>query len=192
MKSQVVKYNTPVIVAFTTEEAIAGEVCPYCGKAEKKIREHIETCEEAQKNKAIQKRADKSLKWAYHDLCGKCFVINRSDGLCIIENDYTRYCVPISSLRFGAMSEIVEMIEEYDLSLDECEKLINIIRIKSSNQASIPNFPQLWPGCEVEVQMGNMVKTGRVKKRNGSNYKIEVGNKGKIVNISPKHIIRML
>lgn len=177
-----------IIAVMSIEEAIAGDNCPHCGQADRRVYEHIRTCSEAHKNIDLDKNTDRNCRWATHDLCGKVLVLRRQDGLCLVENDHSRYVVPISSLHFGMLSRLIDEIEEYDLATEEIEKLINILRIKGKGKIKIPPHPELWPGCRLEVQMGQATKIASIKVKRGACYLCETED-GVSVLISPKNIL---
>lgn len=183
MEHQALEQTAPV-AALTIEEALAGSQCPYCGETPKENpKEHLEAC---------RSKSDPTPKpqWAYHIHCGKVMVLAQQDGLCLVENAYGRYVVPSRSLQCSSFSKVMEAIEEHELSIDEIEKLINILRIQTNDQVNIPKSPKLWPGCQVEVKMGTQNKVCTIGCAKGSMYRAAVD--GKTINISPKHIIRIL
>lgn len=181
----------PVVQALNLEQALAGETCPYCGQPRKNLLDHIDTCQEAIANKELEKNTPRS-QWAMHQTCGKVFVLSYQQGLCVVEGDTGRFVVPLNSLKFGGLSRLIDSIEEAELAPDEIERLINILRIKAKGTIKIPLYPELWPGCRVEAQLGEHVRTLKVKTKRGGCYLAEIEGRGTSVNIAPKDILRIV
>lgn len=192
MKQQA-KATRPVLPAINIDDVLNGDICPYCGIQDKGILQHIRTCNHAKCDIETARTIDSSHHWAIHETCGKVMVLARRDGLCLIENGEGRYVVPLPSLKFGTLSRLLDQIESADLAQDEVEILINILRVQSREFGSkFPSHPQLWPGCRVEIQLGDQIKPALIKAIRGNGYLAQIEGGDKTVNISPKHIVRLL
>lgn len=172
--------------------ALNGDKCPYCGKSAKMLDKHLEKCSERKKNIEVNKKEGCNEKWGMHEDYGKCFILSKHNGLCLIEAESGRYVVPITSLHMGLLGNILDHIEKTDLSIDEIEKIINALRIKSKNEAKVPKYPDLWPGARIEAQFGNSVKAVTIKYKRGDQYIVTEDASETKINIPPNHILRIL
>ena len=168
------------------EQAASGNSCPYCGGKKHKECEQMKSCHE------VDLKIPKSDKWAIHKNCGKVLIMSRKHGLCLIEgDDGIRYVVPITSLQFGGLSAIIELIESTTLAQEELESLLNLIRLKAKDFKQ-PQHPELWPGCVIEIQLGQHIKQATVQGRNGPCYWVLPEGSEEGVNVSPKSILRIV
>ena len=183
-----------VTKAFNIEDALTNEKCPYCGHIHKESRQiHYDNCVERQKNLETDKTA-KNDRWAFHQIYGRVLIVGREYGLYVICADYgpERQVVPINALKFGVHTKILEAIEETELPEEEIETVINILRVKLKNFTKLPKYPKLWPGCRVEIQFGDYIRKATIKSCKTNSYTAVADGKTSVVNISPKHIIRIL
>jgi len=179
------------VKTLTIEHALVGSVCPYCGVTCKHIREHTKACRERRKNIEIDSKMP-SERWATHPILGKVMFIRRHEGLCLIEGDSGRYVVPIASLKTGQLSAALQAIEDIDLAPEEIAHLINTLRIKAKSLGKLPRYPELWPGCEVEIQMGDTVRQATIQYKRGPLYYAIVNDNDVGVNISNKEVLKLL
>ena len=182
---------TPVTKAYTIGLALEGSICPHCGKQCDELLGHIRHCTKAVEDRKIDSNTSKQL-WAVHDSLGKVMVLERGNGLCLVEGELGRCVVSISSLVFGALSEVLGVLEQQQLSDDEIAYIINTLRLQSSNRIKIPNSPELPIGSIVEVQMGKHVKRGDVVKKVGSCYAVSINGHKHTINISFKNILKVV
>jgi len=189
------KQSVTPISAFSIEDALAGEQCPYCGYIHEGDRQaHYNNCQERQDNIEIDTATDRNDRWAFHQTYGRVLVISREQGLCVICADFgpPRQVLPINMLEFGAHTRILDSIEEAELSDDQISTIINALRMKLSNFTTLPKYPKLWPGCRIELQLGNTIHRATIKKCNINNYIIVVDGRDTGMNISPKQIVRVV
>ena len=173
------------------EHALVGSLCPYCGVTCRHIREHIQACRERRKNIEIDSKTPAE-RWASHPRLGKVMFIERQEGLCLVEGDSGRYVVPIASLTTGQLSAALQAIEDIDLAPEEITHLINTLRIKAKSLDKLPRYPELWPGCTVEIQMGDTVRKATIQYKRGPLYYAIVDDNDVGVNISSKEVLKLV
>lgn len=131
-------------------------------------------------------------KWAMHKSHGKVLILNQIDGLCLIESDSGRYVSAASLLVAGQLSPILKAIEDTELADEEIDQLIRVLRIKIKDYTKLSKLPELWPGCQIEIQMGEQVHKARIESKCGSCYVVMPDGRDSTINVSPKQIIRLL
>lgn len=190
MKSKI-EQKPITLKANCIDDVFAGETCPYCGQNSKKLLEHISKCPETELNRQTADNAEAS-RWAMHEGCGKVMVLDTREGLALIESDYNRYVVPIKTLRCGHLSRIIEQVEDADLTEEESTCLINVLRIRAKDFNKSPGYPELTPGCRIEVKLGDFVKKATIKARRNGGYLAVPDGTDIGVNITTKHIVRLI
>jgi hypothetical protein len=180
------------IRAVSIELALSSGHCPYCGKAQGDLSNHLKVCPEYSRNIEHAKDMDPSDKWGMHDAIGKVFILSTENGLSLVEGDFGRYVVPVCALKTGQLSAIIETIENTDLSEEEIGQLINALRVKSKTLIAIPRYPELKPGCRIEIQLGNHIKAATIKRKCGPSYRAHPDGHSSGLNVSPKQILRIL
>ena len=177
--------------AFDIESALADNRCPYCGKTVQDLLNHIRQCDERMKNVKF----DASLgaeRWAMHEIFGKALILNKSDGLCLIESDSGRFVVPATSLSVGQLNKVLGVLDETELSDDELCRIINLLRVKVKDFTKVPQLPELWPGCQVEIQLGDRTHRATIRTKKKCGYVAVPEGREDGINISNKHILRIL
>lgn len=179
-----------VVAAYNIEFALNGDKCPYCG-LNGKVSTHIKECKERDKNIAAAAKL-KTARWAMHKSHGKVLILDHSDGLCLIESESGRYVSAASLLVAGQLSPILKAIESTELSDEEIDELVRALRIKIKDYTKLSKLPELWPGCQIEIQMGEKVHKATVNSKMGSVYVVTPDGRDSSLNVSPKQIIRLL
>ncbi len=168
MESQAKTRTEAITKVNYLQDAYDGDTCPYCGTKAQDLSKHISKCKVAKQN---QKAEYTQSQWALHEVAGKVMVLSITDGLALVENDAGRYAIPVLELQFtDELGPILQTIENSSLSDSAIEKLINILRVKNKSFMKLPAYPELWPGCRVELRMGNKVQKATIDKRRGKGY----------------------
>jgi len=178
-----------IVTATSIQEAIDSEICPHCGSD----NDHGQECEDATQNKLLQDEIEPRVRWALHPECGRVLVIEYNNGLCVIETDEGRRVSPIRCLEFGCLNKAINVIDDLQLSNDQIEKLINVLRIRCKT-LKLPKYPELWPGCQIEVQMGRFVNVATITEKRGNTYVcVADAPTGHVtLNVSHKQIIGLI
>lgn len=162
-------------------------MCPFCQAKVKNLSSHFKHCDKHSKSIAVEAQRG----WALHNICGKVLVLNIMDGLCLFESESGRYVSPATNFKFGVVGETISFLEEAQLSDDEIDTIINMLRLKRKEFGSLPEYPELWRGCEVEIQAGDNIHRATIVKFLSPGYMVTLET-GLEISVQPRHIIRIL
>jgi len=185
MKSNVLQDG--IIKANSIEEVLTGATCPFCHATKTEMPGHLMGCEEY----ANFGGPDAECGWAVHYAYGKVLVLNIADGLCLFESPEGRFVSTTASFQFGTISETISHLENADLSDEEIDTVINMLRLKRKEFGSLSEYPKLWKGCKVDIVAGDNVHQATVSKFLNPGYMV-VLESGLEISVQPKHIIRIV
>ncbi len=176
-----------IIKANSIEEILIGSICPFCRAKAKNLSKHFEECDKHAGSVTI--KADRG--WSVHNVCGKSLIIDVIDGLCLFVSDSGQYVSPAINFQFGALGKAISYLEDANLSDDEIDTVINILRLNRKEFGSLSEYPELWKGCKVDIVAGDNIHQATINKFLNPGYMV-VLESGLEISIQPKHIIRII
>lgn len=182
-------YKSP-IKATLLSHAFISDQCPYCYDTVEDLDNHIRRCKTAKSNIEFKIKI-KYPKYGIHKECGRVMILDFDKGLVLAENQYGRYALPIRSIKFDDISDIIDTIEAKNLSENQIRELISYLLTKCKNHRIISDIPC---GSKIEIDINNKITSAVViDKHANERYTVKTTTVNPLtLNISHRSILRVI